>query len=127
MKVITLPINLKNLGLKSPTSSITTKRIVAEFATLVLTLVLLFVFFGLLTLMMDLPSQPVGLVFGSLTTLLGGKPNRRKSPTPNFKIIADMGVGEKMPNRKQLQDENEDHMWTKYPVYMLNKIMGVQA
>lgn len=122
MKVLTLPTDIKNFGRTSVITTISKSRIAAEATTIVLALLFMFAFFGVLVLMMDV-QQPVGLVAGSLTSLLGGKPNRRKV-TPNFRIIADMGLGEKLPSRKQLMGEDEEHMWTKYPSLMLKKVLG---
>jgi len=121
MKVLTIPLDLKNFG-RIFKLSITTKAVVIEAATLVLVIGLLFAFFSLLALIMDVHAHR-GVVVGSLTSLLGGKPNRRKA-TPNFKIIADMGSGVKLPSRKQMQSEDEEHMWTKYPSLMLKKVLG---
>ncbi|QOX80766.1 hypothetical protein FY034_17230 (plasmid) [Trichlorobacter lovleyi] len=131
IQTLTLPQNLRDISRNS--TSVTRaarrafyRRLAGELLAFAATVALIGMIFVGLYLLGDtahktpdtLPSMP--LAAGSLATLLGGKPARRKAKK-NFKIVGEL-KGD-IPSRRHLQSEQEEHAWKKHFREMLQSEM----
>lgn len=117
----TLPQDIKNLQVsnKAIDNSSSMAKEIARF----LTTILLFAIIALICILAEKMRPDTPIVAGSLAALLGGKPSRRnRLPKPNFRIIEENGTGiEYHRSRRAKVEEDEEHLWTKYPRRMLEK------
>lgn len=131
MKVqTTLPQDLTKIGSYSrPVNSIGMEVLKIVLAVIALSAMLYAVLFMAVNAAIGDVHLPLmgGLV--SLPSFLkkNGKGNRKRESKPNFKIIAEMGQGEKLPSRRQMATENEKRQWEKYPAHMIANELGGAA